>query len=691
MNVSQLCKYLVVGSTLLVANTSIAAGLLTPVNSGLPALQIIEHHVEVVIDDGYATTQIEQVFHNPHNQALEAVYSFPVPSKAAVGEFAYWIDGVPVVGEVLEKKQARQVYEEEKAAGRETAIAEKDSYKTFDIAVSPVRALDDVRIRLVYVQPTNTDAGVGRYLYPLEEGGVDEEKIAFWSRNDAVEGAFSFNLKLRSSYPIDGLRLPNHPQALVNQLSTEEWEVNLANGTATTEPGLHAKTDTETIVETVSTNNAAMLTRLDKDIVAYWRHAPGLPGSLDMITQRTDNNSRGTFMLTLTPGDDLGLVSEGRDWIFVLDISGSMEGKYQTLVEGIRQGMGKLKPEDRFRIVLFNDGALDLSNGYQPVMPETVNLTLQQLEQTQPNGGTNLYAGLKEGLSALDADRPSAIVLVTDGVANVGTTEKKAFLELMEQTDVRLFSFIMGNSSNRPLLEGMTKVSHGFFQEVSNSDDIVGQLMLATEKLTHHAFRDVEFKINGIKVSEITPQEIGTLYSGQQLHLFGHHWQGGIADIVLTGKIGAETKRYETRVTFPETANLHPEIERLWAYASIENLLEKQDYFGKDADIQQAITDLATEHGLVTEYTSMVVMRDEQFAQRGIKRSNSERVALEQQARQSRLSQAVSNNRVDTQQPLYTSNRPAIGGGGGAVGPWILILLPLIWWRRRAAPQIRKV
>ena len=90
-----------------------AAGLLTPTGSKLPPLEIREHHVDVVIEDGYAITTVLQVFANPHAEDLEAVYSFPVPEKAAVGEFTFWIDGEAVTGEVLEKQRAREIYEED--------------------------------------------------------------------------------------------------------------------------------------------------------------------------------------------------------------------------------------------------------------------------------------------------------------------------------------------------------------------------------------------------------------------------------------------------------------------------------------------------------------------------------------------------------------------------------------------------
>ena len=190
---------LLIGAAFAASLQANAAGLLSPAGGSLPPLEIKEHHVGVVIEDGYAVTTVEQVFRNPHGSDLEAIYSFPVPDRAAVAEFTMWIDGKPVVGEVVEKARAREIYQQEKAAGREAGVTEKDAHRTFDIRVAPVRAHKDQRIRLVYFQPAAVDTGIGRYVYPLEEGGVDDRRLAFWSANETVSERFTFALRLRSA------------------------------------------------------------------------------------------------------------------------------------------------------------------------------------------------------------------------------------------------------------------------------------------------------------------------------------------------------------------------------------------------------------------------------------------------------------------------------------------------------------
>ena len=645
----------------LVSSGVSAAGLMKPTNSSLPDLEIRGHQVDVVIEDGYVITSIEQIFYNPSASELEAIYSFPVPESASVGEFVYWINDQPVIAEVVEKVKARKIYEEEKSAGRNAALVEKDAYKTFDISVYPVKAQSDVKIRLVYIQPAHIDTGVGRYVYPLEDGGVDEEKLAFWSRNDVVTEKFSFDLRFRSSYPIDALRLPKHPNATIKQVSPDDWSIYLVN-----QHNPEENKNTQNVIT------------LSQDIVVYWRHQEGLPGSLDLITYKPENNQRGTFMLTLTPGDDLGKVNSGSDWVLVLDISGSMQGKYATLVEGVRQALGKLRQDDRFKVVLFNNHAMELTSGFTSVSQANVDSILQQLESYNVGGGTNLYAGLKQGIKGLDADRPVGIVLVTDGVANVGNTEKKAFLALLAKHDVRLFTFMMGNSANRPLLKEMTAVSNGFAVSISNADDIVGQIMLATSKLTHQAYRDIELTIDGVKAKNITPENIGSLYRGEQLTIFGHYWKSGAANIVLTAKVGNQEKAYRTTVEFPEVSQRNPEVERLWAFASIEHLQSKLDYYGEDKDIEQAITDIAVEYGLVTDYTSMIVVEEHVFQALNIDRNNKRRVENEHTAREGRKAQEVNNNQVDQHQPMFTSPR-ASTGGSGAVNPlWVLLIFSLL-------------
>ncbi|MGB0747821.1 MAG: VIT and vWA domain-containing protein [Magnetospiraceae bacterium] len=653
-----------------------AAGLMKPANSGLPDLTLKDHAVSVVIEDGYAITTVEQVFANPHAQDLEAFYSFPVPEKGAVAAFTYWIDGKPVVGEVIAKDKAREIYETEKTAGRETALAEQDRYQNFDMRIWPVRAGSDVRTRLTYIQPAHLDTGFGRYLYGIEDGGVDVQRQAFWTANETVTGQFSFDLTLRSDYPVDAVQAPAHPDATITRTPEGYYTLHIGDQRM-------AAAGSDDTAEEGGVTPVAMTpqpgTPLTQDIVVNWRLADNLPGAIDLAAHRVTADGRGTFMMVVTPGADLQPITQGRDWVFVLDKSGSMSGKFATLSEGLSRTLRKLRPEDRFRLVVFDKNAWELTRGFQPATPGSIDQALRSLSGVQPDHGTNLYEGLQRGLKGLDSDRSTGIVLVTDGVANVGVTQTKDFVDLVTGTDARLFTVILGNSANRPLLEPMTRVSGGTAISVSNSDDMVGAVMSAVSKVGYEALHDVVVEIDGVKVSDLHPHQIGSLYRGEQLVMFGHYWQGGPAEVTVRAKISGAEKIYKTRFDFPQTASRNPEIERLWAYGAIEALMLEMDLYGGSPDREQAIEDIAVEYGLVTPYTSMIVVRDDVFQALGIDRQNRDRVATEAQAAQNRATAPVVSRRVDTAQPAFSAPRPTYrsggGGGAGALSPATLALL----------------
>ena len=688
--------------SMLISSAS-ASGLMTAKGSKTE-LQIRDHRVQVSIEDGYAITTIENSFYNPSTTDLEAVYEFPVPENGTVAEFTLWIDDKPIIGEVVEKERAKQIYQQQRDSGRDVGITEKKEFYRFESRVSPVRAQALTKTRLVYMQAADVEGGIGRYVYPLQEGGTDENKLEFWSTDESVQGQFSFDLQLRSGFPVDALRTPAHPHAQISQSDAQNWSLTLnKNGTSSPATG-SAVPEQSDVVRTAAFADlpqtqesiASTSSSLNQDIVVYWRLRPDLPGSIELVTHREPGERRGTFMLTLTPGIDLQPISEGRDWVFVLDRSGSMSGKYQSLMDATAQALKQLGTQDRFKIVLFSNRVEHLTSDWVTADQISIQKVNAALAQSQPDGGTDMYAGIDAAVRGLDSDRTSSIILVTDGVANLGKTEKKDFIDLLAKQDVRLFTAIMGNGANRPLLDSMVETSNGFATSVSNSDDIMGVLISATEKVKYQALHDVDLSIKGLRTTDLVPDQPTTLYRGQQMTLFGHYFGDEQAEVILSAKISGEKKEYRSQFSFPKESTDNPEIERLWAYAQIQELKGKADYLGAALDdYRSAIVDTATEYGLVTDFTSMLVMTDEQFEQNGIERTNRDRRNKENKAATKRAASGAKSNRVDQNQPAFSGNQANYSNSGsGAMGPFsILLLLPLIvlWIRQRLITQNRSI
>lgn len=326
-----------------------ADGTLKPKGSPDQAIEILDHHVEVAIDNGFARTEVFQTFFNPNAFDLEAVYSFSVPQSASLSEMTILAGEVEMHGEVLRDDEANRIYEEKRDNGEEAGLAEKNSYLTYEFSIARAPALAEISFRFVYYQPLEIDTGVGRFLYPLEEGGTDEVALSFWDTEREVRRSFSFHLTLESDWPVESVRMPGFEAAAQIQhadtVDRQLWDVRVDV------PGGIS---------------------LDRDVVVYYRLQDGLPGRMDLVPYRDDANGTGTFMLVVTPGIDLGPLTGGADYVFALDVSGSMAGKLHTLMDGVVRAMGELSDQDRFKIVTFSDSARSLTGGWKAATAKNV-------------------------------------------------------------------------------------------------------------------------------------------------------------------------------------------------------------------------------------------------------------------------------------------------------------------------------
>jgi Ca-activated chloride channel homolog len=645
-SIMKLSKLLFAGLIALAATfpSARAAGTLTVQGAAHTPIQIRSHQVNVTINNGFAQTEVLQTFFNSNAQDLEAIYAFPVPKSASLSEVTIMTGEKTLQGEVLPKAEAEKVYEDEKKSGNDAGLATKNSFLTYEFKVAPVRANAEVKLRFVYYQPLEIDAGVGRYVYPLEEGGTDDAAKNFWTSNPKVEGTFSVNLQLKSVWPIDEVRVPGFESAAsVQKIDLGNYQVKLERPGAT----------------------------LDRDFVFYYRLSDSLPGRVEVIPYRVSKDKPGTFMMVVTPGLDLKPLTRGADYSYVLDVSGSMQGKLHTLASGVAKALGQMSPNDRFRVITFNNSAREIIP-WTIATPENAQAAIATVKTLVSNGGTNLYEAVNVGLKNLDADRANSVVLVTDGVANQGVVHPAKFHQLLKQVDVRFFGFLMGNSANWPLMRAMADASGGFYAGVSNDDDIMGQLILARGKITHEALHNAAFKFSGpTRIFDTTGDTPQKIYLGQQFVIFGRYEGAGKATVTLKASLTGEDKTYTTTVDLPETDTDQPEIERLWAMAMIEQIeLKEAAGMQPAAESHDAIQNLGVAYQLVTDYTAMVVLDDATHSKRGISRNNQTRVALERAAQSVRAVQPPRQFRADAAQPAFTApathvSRTSGGGGGG--------------------------
>lgn len=584
-------RWFAAGALLLALATGAqAAGLLVADGGFGGVLEVREHDVRVVINHGVAVTTVEQTFRNTENRAVEALYTFPVPKGASVSNFSMWIGGKEMVGEVLEKKRAREIYDSYKQTRRDPGLLEQVDYKTFEMRIFPIAAGADQRVRITYYQELDVDHDWATYVYPLAT-------VTRGRADASTAGRFALSLEVKSPVPVAEIASPSHPGEFV-----------VAN---------HTETYTQASLERTAGRN------LDRDVVVAYRLARPQTG-LDLVTSK-GAGADGTFCLTLTAGEDAAKLDEGMDYVFVLDISGSMgeDGKLLLSKDSVGAFLGELGPKDRFEVLAFNVQPTTLFNRLEPATPERVREAGGFLASQQARGGTVLNPALTTAYKYRDADRTLNVVVLSDGMTE--QQERQTLLALIgaRPSNTRVFCIGVGNDVNRPLLEQLAQDSGGLAAFLSPGDDFTRQARAFRRKLMHPVASGLALRFDGVEVYDLEPPVLPNLYHGAPVRVYGRYRGAGTAAVTLTGDVRGVRLEQKAALAFPAEDPDNPEIERMWAWRRIDRLLKEADRAGARDRAVDEVVRLGELHSIATEYTSFLVLEnDAEYRRWKIERRN---------------------------------------------------------------------
>src|SRR6266540_2670925 len=576
-----------------------AAGLLIAEGGWGGVLEVKEHAVHVTLNNGVAVTQVTQVFRNSENRQVEALYTFPVPKGASVASFSMWINGKEIVGEVLEKKRAREIYDSYKQARRDPGLLEQVDYKTFEMRIFPIAPGAEQKVQMSYYQELDFDHDWATYVYPL----------ATATRKDVDSRAtakFAFALDVKSAVPITALESPSHGDAFV--------------------VARHSDSYCQASLETPDGS-------LAKDVVLAC-HLSRPHTGFDLVTSKREGEA-GYFSLTLSAGEDLAKTDDGMDYVFVLDVSGSManDGKLLLSKDSIGAFIQELGEKDRFEVMTFNVQPSLAFQQLRPATPPAKQDAIAYLATQQARGGTVLNPTLTTAYKYADADRPLNVVLLSDGLTE--QQERRTLLELIRTRprNAKVFCIGVGNDVNRPLLEQLAQDAGGLSAFLSHGDDFTRQAQAFRRKLTRPVATDLQIDFGGIKVSELEPKVLPNLYHGAPVRIYGRYQGSGEAQVAVRGSVNGVELKQMARLEFPKQDPANPEIDRMWAWRRIDGLLKEADRAGsRDAAISEVVR-LGEGYSIVTEYTSFIVLEnDAEYLRWKIARNNVLRTGRDRQS-----------------------------------------------------------
>ena len=565
--------------------------------SQVEPLTLEHHYVSVSIDNQLAVTKIDQVFANPNDSQLEGTYLFPLADDVAVSDFVLYIDGKPVTAALLQKNEARDVYEGIVRASQDPALLEYVGRGVFQARVFPIPPNGERRIQLEYAQILKTDAELAKYTYPLRTEKFTPHPV----------GNVAVSLEIESPHPLTTIYSPSHDIAIRR------------------EHARHASVSYEGANVSAPRDFVCYYSVSDKDV------------SMSLLTHRGTPDAAGYFLLLISPKYDVKKTDIlEKDFIFVLDRSGSMEGeKIEQAKAALRFCMRNLNDGDRFNLISFHTDVEPFSKKLVPVKDKREE-ALAFISHIDAQGGTNINDALLTALAAEpDAARPRILVFLTDGEPTSGETEPVRILKNVSDANhrqgkqARIFVFGVGHDVNVQLLDKIAEQNGGTRQYVSPQENLEIAVTSFFTKVNEPVLANLALDMGHIQTKSLYPRRLPDLFRGSQLTVLGRFETAGDTLLTLIGDIGGEKQEFSDTAKFPAHQSDHGFLPQLWAQRKVAYLVDEVRLNGENEELVNEIVRLSKKYGIMTPYTSFLVTEEEPLLTEDDDGSFNERSELE--------------------------------------------------------------
>lgn len=560
--------------------------------------------VQIAVSGFLARATVTQTFSNPSDRRIEAVYVFPLPANAAVDDMTMEIGRRVIRGSIKERKEAARIYEEAKHAGKTASLLTQERPNIFTQAVANILPGDTIRITISYVQTLKYEKGTLSMAFPMVVGPryIPGASVLPDGTVSPLPGA-------RQAVP-DADRI-TPPVLRPGTRSGHDIAVTVALGAGIPFRDLRSKSH-EVVITTVDASNA--LVRLspadsipNKDFLLSWDVDPKRVAT-GLLAHR--HGADGFFSLMLVPAS-LPAPADVRpkEMVFVLDCSGSMNGRPIDQAKAlVRHALGNLNPHDTFQIMNFSMSASGMAAAPLPNTPANVARGLAYLDTLRGEGGTEMIQGVRAALAFPDdPERLRVVMFLTDGYIG---NERQILGEIRKTIgNARLYSFGVGSSVNRYLLENMALEGRGAVRYVGYDEDATGPVARFYDQVRSPVLTDIAIDWDGLEVTDLYPARVPDLFAGQPLLVSGRYTRGGDAHVKVRGRIGREEVVLPADVSLPDIEARNTVLRSLWARQAIE---ERMRFLlkGSDASTVTEIVDLSVRHRVLSQYTAFVAVEE---------------------------------------------------------------------------------
>ena len=567
--------------------------LIDGMDTATDSFPLKETNVSVNINGIFAETFVTQTYSNEGQEPINATYVFPASSRVTIHGMKMEIGDEIITAKIKEKEEARHDYEQAKSEGKSASLLEQQRPNVFTMDVANVMPGDIIRIELHYTEMITPTDGIYQFVFPTVAGPrytspsvpkslKAETWIAspFLRLGDTPREKYNINVNLSAGVPITDLQCGSHKidVAWDNQTSAR-----------------------------ISLSNPEEFAGNRDFILDYKLTGTEISSGLMLGTGDSEN----FFLLMVQPPERYTPETiPPREYIFILDVSGSMYGfPLDTSKELIRDLAGSLRETDRFNVILFSDSLIQMSPESVPATAENVQKAFALIDNEEGGGGTELAPALETAL-AIPASPGAArsVIAITDGYIsgereifdiigrNIGTTN--------------FFSFGIGSSVNRYLIDGIAKTGLGESFVVTDPSEAAATADRFRTYIQSPVLTDVQVTYDGFDVYDIEPPTLSTLFASRPIVLFGK-WKGEPSGTIhITGKTGGRDYAEDIPVSAAIPLEANNIIQYLWARTRVERLTDYGMTEDLQANAKKEVTELGLRYSMMTPYTSFIAVTE---------------------------------------------------------------------------------
>ncbi|CAN5426964.1 hypothetical protein BH09BAC1_BH09BAC1_23900 [soil metagenome] len=570
---------------------------------GLPLLHT---GVDVTVSGVVANVTVVQVYKNEGTVPIEAVYVFPASTRAAIYGLEMDVAGKKITAIIKESGEARKDYEAAKTQGKSATLLEQQRPNVFQMNVANILPGEAIHVTLRYTEMLVPTDGVYEFVYPTIVGPRYHNSPPLTASTQVIIPARTW---------------VDNPYLKEGQAPTSTFDIKTSISAGM--PIAAASVNTHQVNVSYKDKSEAFIKLKPEECNG---------GNRDYILQYRLKGDQINTGILLYPGDTenffVAMIQPpkritpdklpGREYIFVVDISGSMNGfPIETSKKLLKELIGSLKPTDMFNVLTFAGGSALMHPTSVPATAENIKTAIQSMESYQGGGATELLPALNIGLNLPRQNGYSrSFVIATDGYI---TVEKECFDMMREKLDdANFFTFGIGSSVNRFLLEGMARVGKGEVFVITDPKDANFYADKFKKYVESPVLTGISINYGSLNAYDVEPSHVPDVLADRPIVVIGKYKGAPTGKITVSGTSGNGKFTTELDLATASIGKEHNALPYLWARTRIQ-ILDDYNALGYGVDkeaIKKEVTSLGLTYNLMTAYTSFIAI-DERVRSNG--------------------------------------------------------------------------